>query len=158
MRELRPREVGSLHSNPGSRALPFLIHLFGGLFKTLQMNASIVPLSKLGWWLWPQGHGRGLRPGETLPLTIDPLPPNQQTCESKEEEDTAHHCLPLVGTTVHLCEGLMELEPVHWRQVRGGGGGASGASIPRALGQLLASGTSSLPLPAADAVHSANSY
>ncbi|KAL0595251.1 hypothetical protein AAY473_035441 [Plecturocebus cupreus] len=46
----------------------------------------------------------------------DPLPPNQQSCESTEEEDTAHHCLPLIGATVHLCKGLMVLEPVHWRQ------------------------------------------
>lgn len=49
-------------------------------------------------------------------LTIDPLPPNHQSRESNEEEDAAHHCLPFVGAMVHLCEGLVELEPVHWRQ------------------------------------------
>lgn len=52
----------------------------------------------------------------THPLTIDPLPPNHQSRESNEEEDAAHHRLPFVGAMVHLCEGFMELEPVHWRQ------------------------------------------
>lgn len=47
-------------------------------------------------------------------LTIDPLPPNHQSRESNEEEDAAHYCLPFVGAMVHLCEGLVELEPVHW--------------------------------------------
>lgn len=52
----------------------------------------------------------------TRPLTIDPLPPNHQSRESDEKEDAAHHRLPFVGAMVHLCEGFMELEPVHWRQ------------------------------------------
>ena len=100
----------------------------------------------------------GSEGGGVLPLTIDPLPPNHQSCESKKEEDAAHHCLPLIGATVHLREGLMELEPVHWRQMRGEEVGVSGAWIPRTLDQVLASGIPSRPLPEAGVVHSANSY
>lgn len=67
----------------------------------------------------------------THPLTIDPLPPNHQSCESNEKEDAAHHRLPFVGAMVHLCEGFMELEPVHWRQAVCGWD--SWVSIPRTL-------------------------
>ena len=105
-----------------------------------------------------KGAAPGGSEGGLLPLTIDPLPPNHQSCESKKEEDTAHHCLPLIGATVHLREGLMELEPVHWRQMRGEEVGVSGAWIPRTLDQVLASGIPSLPVPEAGVVHSADSY
>lgn len=152
MRELRPRGGKFLYSHPGSHALPFTLHLSGGLFKTLQMSTSIVPLAG------GCGHGPGLQPGEALPRTVDPLPPNKQSCESTEEEDTTHHCLPLVGVTVHLCKSLMKLESVHWGQMRGEEAGASAVAIPKTLDQLLVSGTSSFPLPVADAVHLANSY
>lgn len=128
------------------------------LWGTFQNSSDEYQHSSFGWQLWPQGHSPGLQPGEVLPLTVDPLPPNQQSCESTEEEDTAHHCLPLIGAMVHLCEGLMELEPVHCRQVGSGDAGASGAAISRTMGQLSVSVISSLPLPAVDAVHLANSY
>lgn len=70
---------------------------------------------------WPVAvaseHDPGLLPGPVQSLTIDPLPPDHQSSESTEKEDTAHHCLPLVGVKVHLLKGLVELEPVHWREV-----------------------------------------
>lgn len=57
-----------------------------------------------------QQDGRSLTLWSTP--AVDPLPPNKQSCESTEEEDTTHHCLPLVGVTVHLCKSLMKLESV----------------------------------------------
>lgn len=132
------------------------LHLSGGLFKTLQTSSSIVPLA--GGCGHEGMHGPGLQPGEAPPRTVDSLPPNKQSCESAEEEDTTQHCLPLVGVTVHLRKGLMKLESVHWGQVRGEEAGASVVAIPKTLDQLLVSGTSSFPLPVADTVHLANSY
>ncbi len=48
--------------------------------------------------------------------TIDTLPPHQQPCEAKEDEDGPEDSHPLFGSLPHLCIRQLMCESVHWKQ------------------------------------------